>query len=63
MTHGVSGTQTRELLAEKTALARRLISQGLRDHQIQPQLRCSRNFLRKIRREMEQEDHAAHGST
>jgi DNA-binding NarL/FixJ family response regulator len=43
------GSQTRQALAEKEQLARRLLAQGLTVTQICQQLRCSPYFVRQAR--------------
>jgi DNA invertase Pin-like site-specific DNA recombinase len=48
-------SQGRDLLAQKAALARRLLAQGLTIRQISLQLRCSPTFVRKLQRAMDQE--------
>ena len=49
MTHYAPGSQSRSLMREKQALARRLLAQGLTVQQICQQLRCSPSFVRRER--------------
>lgn len=49
----ITGSQSKELLAEKERIAIRLIEQGLTTNQIAGQLRCSAFFVRRIRRTIE----------
>ena len=49
MTHYAPGSQSQNLMAEKQALARRLVAQKLSVRQICQQLRCSPTFVRQQR--------------
>lgn len=49
--HGIPGSQQRSVLQEKENLARVLLGRGLTISQVAQQLRCSRQFVRRISKE------------
>lgn len=53
------GSQTRETLAQKEAIATRLLTQGLTVTQICKQLRCSPYFVRQARDKLAKQTPAA----
>jgi transposase-like protein len=46
-------------MAEKERIARRLLRQGLTISQVAIQLRCSRGFVRKVKKALEHETQSA----
>jgi transposase-like protein len=54
------GSQTREIMAEKERIARKLLAQGLTVTQICKQLRCSPQFVRQARENLRGEIGNAH---
>jgi DNA-binding NarL/FixJ family response regulator len=43
------GSQSRAVMAQKEVIAARLLGQGLTTSQVAVQLRCSPNFVRRVR--------------
>jgi hypothetical protein len=49
MAHFAPGSQSRQLMAEKEEVCRRLLARGLSVTQISQQVRCSPHFVRRVR--------------
>lgn len=59
MTQQVPGSRSRAHMAEKEQLARRLLRQGLTIGQVAIQLRCSRTFVSRVEKALEQDTQSA----
>jgi hypothetical protein len=55
MTQHVPGSRSRNQMAEKEQIARRLLRQGLTIGQVSVQLRCSRTFVSKVKKSLEEQ--------